>query len=117
MKLVVITLMAMALTFAIVHEASAEFRAPSSGYWTYCGGRVWAWHGLTHYTSCPFALNVARGVRRSPDWGMNFLVGTSYSPVTHKTYTVKCRRVVFTTYRCTAGIGAIVWVAGLWVPG
>jgi hypothetical protein len=90
--------------------ALADFHAPPKGFWAYCGHYVWAWHGATHYTSCPFALNIGRGVRMSPDFGKYHLVGTAYSPVTHRTYSVNCIQKWNLAYRCTAGIGAIAWI-------
>lgn len=96
----------------LVPIASAGFHAPNAGYWRYCGTGVWAWVGTSHYTSCPFAKNIARGVRSSSDFGSYKLVGTAWSPVTHKTYSVNCTRRAYKTYRCTAGIGAIAWIGG-----
>lgn len=90
--------------------ARAAFHPPISGFWTYCKAGVWAWHGATHYTSCPFARNVALGVRMSPEFGAYRLVGEAYSPVTHRTYVVNCVRRAYIAYRCTAGIQAIIWV-------
>lgn len=98
------------LALVLVPVARAEFHAPQTGFWRYCGAGVWGWHGAKHYTSCPFARNIALGVRKSPQYGSYRLVGDAYSPVTHKTYIVNCVRRGAYAYRCTAGIGAIAWV-------
>ena len=108
MRRILITLSLAALL--IVPVARADFHAPSSGYWRYCGSGVWGWKGAEHYTSCPFARNVAAGVRRSSDFGSYKLIGDAYSPVTHRTYIVHCVRRGGYAYRCTAGVGAIVWI-------
>ena len=105
-----VALLVALLALAIVPVAKADFRAPPTGYWRYCGQHIWGWKGTAHYTSCPFALNVGRAVRRSPDFGMHLLRGRIYSPVTHLTYVVNCVRRPYYVYRCTAGLEAVIWV-------
>lgn len=106
-KVVLISILALVFCVPV---AKAEFHAPPAGYWQNCGYGIWGWHGASHYASCPFSLNIGRGVRYSSEYGAYRLIGTSYSPVTHKTYRVNCIRHTY-GYRCTAGISAVIWVS------